>query len=172
MKRNKIHYILGLGSNLPIPEKNIIEAIKYIKKIKNIEILNYSSFYISEPFGYKNQPIFLNCALLIETEFKPIIFLKRIKKLEKDLGRVKSFKNGPRKIDIDILLCENLVSKFKKLKIPHKKFLKRAFEFLPSLEVAPSFIHPELNKKLNELSTSLIFKDKAYKSIKPQIVFI
>lgn len=172
MRRNKILYILGLGSNLPIPEKNIIGAIKYISKIKNIKILNYSSYYISEPLGYKNQPIFINCALLIETDIKPINFLKKIKKIEKDLGRVKSFKNGPRKIDIDILLCENLISKFKKLKIPHKKFLKRAFEFLPSLEVAPSFIHPKFNKELKELSKKLIFKDKAYKSIKPQIAFI
>lgn len=161
--------MIGLGSNLPIPERNIIKTINYIKVINQIKILKYSSFYLSEPAGYRDQPIFVNCSVLIETNLNPKILLKKLKNIEKIMGRVKTFKNGPRIIDIDILLCDELKINYKKLKIPHKKFLKRPFEFLPSLEIAPSFIHPIEKKSLRDLSLILNFEKKAYRSIMPAI---
>lgn len=120
--------------------------------------------------GFKEQPVFVNCAVLVETELKPLKLLKITKKIEKEMGRVKTFKYGPRKIDIDILLCEGLTINFKKLKIPHKDFLKRSFELLPSLEVAPNFVHPFFKKSLEEIAKDITFKKKAIKSIKPNII--
>lgn len=169
-KKNRISYILGIGSNLPIPEKNIIKALILIKNQKDIKLLKFSSLYLSEPFGYKGQPIFINCAALIETDLFPLELLKKLKKIEKTLGRVKTFKNGPRKIDIDILLCSDYSVNYKKLKIPHKKFQERAFEFLPALEIAPDFRNPLSNKTLKEISKDISFKIKAYKSIKAEII--
>lgn len=107
--------------------------------------------------------------VLLVTDLKPLELLKRIKKIEKEMGRVKTFKNGPRKIDIDILLSEEVFFKDRKLKIPHKNFLKRPFEFLPSLEVSPDFIHPIQKKTLREIGERISFKLKAFKSIKPEI---
>lgn len=159
---------MGLGSNLPIPEKNIIEAIENLRR-SGFKILKYSSFYISEPAGYRDQPVFVNLALLLETELKPLKLLKKIKKIEKEMGRIKTFKNGPRKIDIDILLSQEAFYKDKKLKIPHKNFLKRPFEFLPSLEISPDFVHPLLKKSLKEIGKDLSFKFKVVKSVKPDI---
>jgi len=165
-RKNNIFYILGIGSNLPIPEKNIREALIFLKKQKDIKLLKYSSLYLSEPVGYKDQPIFVNCSVLIETKLKPKELLRKIKKIEKNLGRVKTFKNGPRKIDIDILLCSDFIINEKKLKIPHKNFIERPFEFLPALEIAPDFKNPLLNKTLEEMKKDINFKYKAYKSIK------
>lgn len=136
---------------------------------KGFKILKYSSFYLSEPAGYRDQPIFVNLTLLLQTDLKPLELLKKIKKIEKEMGRVKTFKNGPRKIDIDILLGEEVFFKNKKLKIPHKNFLKRPFEFFPSLEVAPHFIHPIEKKTLREIEEKISFKMKAIKSVKPEI---
>lgn len=168
-KKNDLNCLLGLGSNLPIPEKNLIKAIEILNSIKSIKIINYSSFYLSEPFGFKDQPIFINCAVLIKTFLSPLKLLKKLKKIEKIMGREKNIKYGPRIIDLDILLYEKTIFKNKILQVPHKELLKRSFAFFPCLEIAPDFLHPIKNKKLIELKEELNFKDKAYKSFKPFI---
>ncbi len=131
--------------------------------------MDYSHFYISEPFGFKDQPIFINLSVLIDTVLSPFEIFKINKKIEREMGRVKEFKNSPRIIDIDILLYENLVLITKKLKIPHKEFLKRPFTFFPSLEIAPNFVYTKKNKPLKEISKEINFSSKAYKSFKPKI---
>ncbi|HLG23706.1 MAG TPA: 2-amino-4-hydroxy-6-hydroxymethyldihydropteridine diphosphokinase [Candidatus Nanoarchaeia archaeon] len=140
---------IGVGSNLGDKEQNIKKAVSEIKKIS--KTIKLSSLYKTEPVGFKEQDWFLNCALEIETKLAPADLLKSLKEIEKKMGREKTFKNGPRIIDLDMLFYGNTVLKNKTLKIPHPKIRERKFVLVPLNEIAPDFIHPKLKKKVNDL---------------------
>lgn len=125
---------LGLGSNLGDCKKNITEALCELEKNGN-KILKVSSIYETEPYGYKKQPKFLNAVVKIKTTLEPQELLTVCKKIEKKLGRKKTFKWGPRTIDIDILFYGNKKIQKKHLKIPHPELHKREFVLKPLKEV-------------------------------------
>lgn len=131
MKANKAY--LSLGSNLGDREKFLKKAISEIKKIA--KIIQKSKIYETSPVGYKNQGDFLNMVIKIETDINPQELLKKIQKIEKDLGRERKIKNGPRTIDIDILIYENTIVDEPDLKIPHPRMYERKFVLVPLLEL-------------------------------------
>jgi 2-amino-4-hydroxy-6-hydroxymethyldihydropteridine diphosphokinase len=123
-------YYLSLGSNLGDREKILSKAIEELKR--SVEIKAESSMHESEPWGYKDQPDFLNTALEIETEMDPKSLLSLLKRIEKDLGRQKEkIRWGPRRIDIDIMMGfsndKEIFFASEELTLPHARLKERKF---------------------------------------------
>ncbi len=145
---------LALGSNLGNPAEYLKQAIKNLKKIGTIQKI--SSFYKTEPVGKINQPWFLNCVVEMTTTLTPLELLNKINNIETALGRIRSVKWGPRTIDIDILLYDNLVLETEQLTIPHHLFRERRFVLEPLAEIAPDAIDPITKKLMCELLKTII----------------
>ncbi len=127
---------LGIGSNLGDRRKNISSAIKKIKALKDTKVIKVSRLIETEAVGGPaGQPKFLNGALKIKTNLPPLTLLKGIKKIEKELGRAKTVRYGPRVIDLDILLYADKIIKTKTLTIPHPKMFIRDFVIRPLSEI-------------------------------------
>lgn len=126
---------LGIGSNLGDRRKNIRLAMQKINKLKDTKVLKTSKVTQSEPEGGPPQRDFLNSAIKIKTKLSAFKLLKALKKIEKELGREKTVKNGPRTIDLDILLYGNKIINRKDLKIPHPRMFEREFVIKPLLEI-------------------------------------
>ena len=141
---------LGLGSNRGDRKKNILKAIKLLKT-SGQKVLRLSSLCETKPYGYKKQKKFLNAVVKLKTKLLPSELLELCKKIEKKIGRTKSFRWGPREIDVDILFFGRKIMKSKKLTIPHSDLHNRTFVLQPLTEIAPNFIHPVLKKRVSEL---------------------
>ena len=140
---------LGLGSNLGDREANLCYALELLGK--SIALEKTSSLYDTEPWGYENQPRFLNCVCVGRTSLKPQALLTAVKDVERALGRVPTFSNGPRLIDVDILFYGQQVIEQPGLEIPHPRMAERAFVLVPLGEIASAFLHPVLNLTVSEL---------------------
>lgn len=149
MKKSQSTVYLGLGSNLGDRFANLSLALEKIKHLGRI--IKKSHVYETEPWGFKEQPAFLNQVIIIHTNLKPEELLTNLKIIERDMGRIKTIKNGPRIIDIDILFFDNLILRTDLLTIPHPHILQRAFVLVPLNEIAPQLVHPLENKKIHEL---------------------
>lgn len=149
---------LSLGSNIGDRLSNIQQAVSALSMNKSITIVKTSSFYETEPWGYKNQNWFINAAAAIDTKLSPIELLNTINLIENQLGRNRENETrwGERTIDIDILMYENEVINIEnKLIIPHPRMHERAFVLVPMLEVKSDLVHPVLNKTISELYDEL-----------------
>src|SRR5271157_2882601 len=148
---NHIIY-LALGTNLGDRIANLRAAIEALSP--EIKVIVESKVYETPPWGYEDQPAFLNMAVKGETGLKPESLLKRLKQLEVQLGREQSFRWGPRLIDIDILFYDDLILESESLTIPHPRLHERAFVLVPLTDIAPDFIHPVLKETIKELLAS------------------
>ena len=127
---------LSIGSNLGNKKRNMESAVEELRRMKNTKVLKVSSFIRTKPRGGpRGQPDFLNGALKIKTILPPLKLLKEIKNIEKRLGRARSARNGPRLIDLDILLYADKVIKTRRLVIPHPRMFRREFVIKPLSEV-------------------------------------
>ena len=140
---------LALGSNLGNRAANLKEAIAALPP--QMEVKAKSKVYETPPWGYTEQEKFLNQVLMVRTYLKPEQLLKHLKRLEVALGRVASFRNGPRLIDIDILFYDDLVFESQELVIPHPHMHKRGFVLLPMMDIAPDFVHPSRNQSIRKM---------------------
>ncbi len=129
--------VLGIGTNIGDRLKNIENVYSSLALLPNTEILKKSSVYETEPWGYEQQDRFLNCAVLIETKLSPNALLGACLGIEAALGRVRKFKNGPRIIDVDILLLENTEISTDELTVPHKFIKQRDFVLVPLHDLFP-----------------------------------
>ncbi len=145
---------LSLGSNIGNRRKNIETAIIELEK-NNINPVKLSSLYETEPVGPKQRK-FYNMAGKFNTKLQPKELLKQLKRIEKNLGRIKTFRWGPRVIDVDILFYDKQVIKTKNLIIPHKEIQNRAFVLVPMKEIAPYFIHPVYKKTVSTLLKNIV----------------
>ncbi len=145
-----MRYFISLGSNLGDKKRNLAQAVSLLEE-NGIKILKKSSLYETSPVGFPQQPWFLNQVLEVKTDFPPEFFLRVAKRIEKIIGRLPTVAKGPRCIDIDILLAENMIMKSKELQIPHPELEKRKFVLIPLMEMAPEIIHPILQKKIEDL---------------------
>ena len=142
---------LGLGGNLGDRIKNLRAAIEMIKKISGVKLLKISSFYETEAWGVKNQPDYLNAAVKISTNLKPLELLDELQKIEIALGRVRLEHWGARTVDIDILLADNLQIDTERLKVPHPYLFERDFVLIPLSEIFPELkfnLHGDRVKKI------------------------
>ena len=141
---------LSLGANLGHRGQNIQKAIVDLE-LWGIKTLLSSSIYETEPIGKKDQPWFYNMAIKTETNFSAEEILKVISMIEKNFGRERKERFGPRPLDIDILFYENQIIKTEDLSIPHPRLQKRKFALIPLYEIAPDLEHPELKKSISQL---------------------
>ena len=118
---------------------------------REVRILRVSSVYETEPQGRRNQRWFLNLVVEAETELFPRQLLRRIAKIEQQLGRRRMLANGPRTIDIDILFYGNFVVETPELKIPHPRFAERRFVLAPMAELVPDLRDPLSRRTMREL---------------------
>ena len=140
---------LALGTNLGDRLVNLRTAIESF--VPELHVMRESTIYETPPWGYTEQPAFLNMVIEAETSLEPRALLLYLKKQEDDLGRVKSFRNGPRQIDLDILFYDDLILNEENLTIPHPRLHERGFVLVPLADIAPEFEHPLLRKKITEL---------------------
>jgi 2-amino-4-hydroxy-6-hydroxymethyldihydropteridine diphosphokinase len=150
---------IGIGSNLGDRGENCIRAIELLEQ-RGILVKKKSSLYETKPWGMKNQPLFLNMAIEIETALSPRELLKILKEMEKEIGREPTSRWGPRIIDLDILLFNADVVDEDNLSIPHPLMHERDFVLQPLSEIAPDAEHPVLHKSIRELMLQLERKGK------------
>lgn len=145
-----INVFLGLGSNIGDRAGNIRAAADLISK--NIgKIAKKSHLYETQPWGNTEQDLYINQVIMINTTSDPRDLLDKISKIERELGRERSEKWGPRSLDIDILFYGKRVIRDKGLEIPHPELHKRGFVLVPMMEIAPDLEHPILKKQIDEL---------------------
>ena len=129
---------IGIGSNLGNRQENIDKAVSYLEASKDIELIRKSSMYETEPEGAPlGQGKYLNGVIEIKTGFIPLDLLRLLNEIEAKLGRKRLIKNGPRTIDLDILLYGDLKIEEKDLIIPHPRMHRRDFVLRPLREIAP-----------------------------------
>ena len=144
---------LGLGTNLGDKRNNLLTAVTNIEE-KIGKVTSLSSFYETEPWGFKSDNSFLNAALCVETSLEPVAILHIIKEIEVEMGRTQKSVNkvySDRPIDIDILLYDDMIIKSDELTIPHPLMTERDFVMKPLVEIAGDTVHPILGKKLLEI---------------------
>lgn len=144
-----IAYLL-LGTNLGEREKQLHTAISLLNETCG-KIVEVSNIYKTAAWGKIDQPSFLNQALKIETNFTARQLIRKILKTEKQMGRIRKEKYGPRLIDIDILLYNHEVHDYPLLKLPHPELQNRRFALMPLAEIAPDLMHPVLQQKISTL---------------------
>lgn len=140
---------LALGSNIGNRLANLKNAINNLPPQLNVRAK--SPVYETPPWGFEDQPAFLNQVLAAETYMEAQPLLAHLKRLETALGRAPGFPNGPRLIDIDILFFDDLILDSPPLVIPHPRLHQRAFVLVPLNDIAPHLIHPVLKKPVSEL---------------------
>lgn len=149
------HVYIAIGSNLGNKKENYLEALARIANLLKTRIIKESSVYESEPLGDSKER-YVNGVIEIETEFRPEMLLKKLKNIERAMGRKKVRKRwGARIIDLDILLYDTAVLNKKNLKIPHPEMHARKFVLVPLSEVAPQVVHPVLQATISELLVTL-----------------
>ena len=131
---------IALGSNLCEPITQVKKAFSALEKLPLTIVTKQSSLYQSEPFGYDNQPDFINAVAEVNTNLKPRALLKALLKIEKSFGRERPFPNAPRILDLDLLYYDDTTLKTRYLTLPHPRMHQRSFVLLPLAEIAPQLI--------------------------------
>jgi 2-amino-4-hydroxy-6-hydroxymethyldihydropteridine diphosphokinase len=150
------------GGNLDNRLQNLRQAYDLIEKSCG-HIVQSSSVYKTAAWGFTNQPDFYNQALQLETELSAEKLMETLLSIEKDMGRKREIKMGPRIIDIDILLLNDIILNSSLITIPHPRLAERRFALTPLAEIAPNIIHPVLHTSIKELLTECIDDLPVYK---------
>ena len=149
---------LALGSNLGDKRANLSRAVSLIRERVG-RVVCLSRFYETEPWGYASANTYLNAALEVETTLSPQEVLVITQTIERDLGREKKSMNREyfdRPIDIDLLLMDDIVVETDVLTLPHPLMHERLFVMEPMVEIAPTVMHPVLQKNICEIYNALM----------------
>ena len=166
---NGIICYIGIGSNLGNALKNCQHAVESLSLAKEIEIIKVSSFYKTEPIGIENQNLFINAVVEIKTALSARNLFQNLQNIEKDLGRKREAKGGPRIIDLDLLFYGQEVIQDADLIVPHPEIQKRRFVLEPLCEIASYFIHPAFGVSIRGLKDRLS-DNKMVEMIKESLV--
>ena len=133
---------IALGSNLENPKEQVKSGILSIKNIDGVKILSESNLYETPPVGILNQPNFVNAVIKITSNHNPYELLNELLKIENKAGRIRVEKNGPRILDLDILLFDNLILNNKNLTLPHPRMHERLFVLMPLKDIDENIVIP------------------------------
>lgn len=149
--------VFSLGSNLGEPVQNLQAAVSLLRATPRLEVVSVSGVYRTAPVGFADQPDFWNIVVLADTTLSAPIILDRAHAIEDGLGRIRVFRNGPRTVDVDIIVISDQVMKTDELVVPHPRAHERAFVLVPWLEVDPEGAIPgkgRVDRILSTLDTS------------------
>jgi len=146
---------IGVGSNMGDKDMNVKDALVLINNSKHTQITKTSKFYETKPVGYLNQEDFLNCVVEVKTLLSPLELVRSLLSIEKELKRERVIRWGPRTIDLDVLLYDNVISSIDEIILPHPRMQERMFVLEPLCDIAPYVIHPILNKTIIQMKTTL-----------------
>ena len=146
---------IGIGSNMGDKVRRCEEAISEVLKVDNHTLLAKSSFYKTQPVGYTEQDWFVNGVIKIETELEAFDLLRALKTIEGRMGRLETFRWGPRAIDLDLLFFDGTCLETPEVQIPHPRIQERQFVLVPLAEIAPDLLHPVFKKSVRRLLEEL-----------------
>ncbi len=145
---------MGLGSNLDNPIKQVTKALEELKLLPNTHLKTHSALYRTKPLGSQNQPNYINAVAMLVTKLSPLILLDHLQAIENKQGRVRGAERwGPRTLDLDMLLYDNLELQDDRLILPHPGLYERDFVLYPLYECSPDLILP------NGLEIEVIIND-------------
>ena len=148
---------VALGSNLGDRAHHIREAIQKLGTVVTVEAL--SPIYETEPQYVREQPAFYNAVVRVQTDLTPEDLLVHLENIEKAVGRTETFRNGPRVIDLDILLYDDRQMDSPSLTIPHPRMHERAFVLAPLTDIAPDLVHPRSRLTMRDLLQKISVRD-------------
>ena len=146
---------IGVGGNMGDKEKNIKGALELINNSYHSKITKTSKFYKTSPVGYLEQEDFLNCAIEVKTLLNPLELVHFLLSIEVVFKRERIIRWGPRTLDLDVLLYDNIISSLDEIILPHPRMQERMFVLEPLCDIAPYVIHPILNKPIIQIKASL-----------------
>ncbi len=158
---DKHSVFIAVGSNLGDKLANCKKGIVSLEKSGKSTLAGHSQFYKTEPVDYKEQDWFVNCMVKAETVLEPLELLDELKSIERRAGRkLDSIRFGPRVLDLDIILYDDIILNTPRLVIPHYKMHKRRFVLKPICDIEPEIIHPVLNMNMRNLLDLLDHKNQ------------
>lgn len=146
-----VQAFIALGANIVQPTKQVRRAIALICLLPHTRLLKTSSFYCTAPVGYADQPDFINAVVEISSDLSARELLEALLAIESALGRERSIPNGPRTIDLDLLLYGDRTINEQELIVPHPRMHERAFVLVPLTEIAPEVIIPGQGQAKDQL---------------------
>lgn len=155
-EKNQSRAFLGFGGNLGNPLDNFRQARQQLAKHPQVEVVAVSPIYQTPPVGGPDgQPDYLNCAIEIRTGLTALDLLQLCRQIEDDAGRIRDIPWGPRTLDIDLLIIDNLIMDAPPLTLPHPRLHQRHFVLLPLHDLAPQLNHPVLHETICNLLQQL-----------------
>jgi len=152
---------MSVGSNIGDRQANCVNGINALVEISEAELIGKSQLYQTEPLYVENQEWFINAVFAIKTRLLPLELFHLAKKIETQFGRdLSAQRYGPRVLDLDILIVDNMIVRTSQLTLPHPKLHERRFVLQPFADIAPNLNHPDLNKTIKELLFNLDDKNK------------
>ncbi|MCJ7641526.1 MAG: 2-amino-4-hydroxy-6-hydroxymethyldihydropteridine diphosphokinase [Desulfobacterales bacterium] len=146
---------IGVGSNIGDKAHRCEQGIAEILRIDRTKLLAKSSLYKTQPVGHLPQDWFVNGVIKIETDLEAPDLFRSMKEIETRLGRRKTFRWGPRTLDLDLLLFDDQIIDTEELSVPHPRIQERQFVLIPLAEIDRYLIHPVLRKSVQELLENL-----------------
>jgi dihydroneopterin aldolase/2-amino-4-hydroxy-6-hydroxymethyldihydropteridine diphosphokinase len=146
---------LGLGSNLGDRLEYLRSAIGALRERQYIRVTGMSKIYETEPVGITDQPPFLNAVVEVKTLLTPRALVTALLEIEKGLERVRSERWGPRTVDLDLLLFDDMITSFPEAAVPHPRMHERMFVIKPLNDIAPYMMHPVLGRRMFQILTEL-----------------
>jgi 2-amino-4-hydroxy-6-hydroxymethyldihydropteridine diphosphokinase len=146
---------VGIGSNLGEREQHVRAALDALAALPDTALTRNASLYDTEPVGGPDQPDFLNTVAELETDLTPRQLFWNLMRIERQLGRVRTVRWGPRTIDLDLLLAGDWVIREPDLQVPHPELTRRSFVLVPLVELDPMLRHPVSGETLLQILSRL-----------------
>ena len=156
--------LIALGANLPSrfgPPLETLAAARRAMRARGLDIIAQSSTWLTAPVPVSDQPWYHNEVVAVRTALSPFSLLQTLQDIEEDFGRVRTVRNAPRVLDLDLIGYNRTILSKPELIVPHPRMHKRAFVLLPLREIAPDWVHPVLEAELKTLINSLPCDQKA-----------
>ncbi len=151
LEKNQGNAAIGMGSNLGESLDTLKNAIKTLDEIPGINLISYSNWYRTKPVGGPKQPDYINGCALLKVELTPHKLLEILLDVEQKFKRVRLEHWGPRTLDLDLILYDDLILDTPNLQVPHPRMRERAFVLVPLAEIAPNWIDPVSGKTIAQL---------------------